>query len=60
MTAKSSSGNCYAIGDAANGPGTVFANLGAVSCVATAAPALPTSAPTITNATSGGGWAQSW
>ncbi len=62
MTAKSSSGNCYAIGDSSNGPGTVFANLGSVSCVATAAPTLPTpgNAPTITNATSGGGWAQAW
>ena len=28
MTAKSSSGLCFAIGDSANGPGTVFANLG--------------------------------
>ena len=31
MAAKSSSGNCFAIGDSANGPGTVFANLGAVT-----------------------------
>ena len=60
MVAKSSSGNCFAIGDSANGPGTVFANLGAVSCVATSAPALPSSAPTTANATSGGGWAQAW
>jgi type IV pilus assembly protein PilA len=60
MSAKSSSGSCFAIGDAANGPGTMFANLGAVGCVATAAPALPGSAPTTANATSGGGWAQAW
>ena len=60
MVAKSSSGNCFAIGDSANGPGTVFANLGAVSCDPTSAPALPSSAPTTANATSGGGWAQAW
>lgn len=60
MGAKSSSGSCFVIGDSANGPGTVFANLGAVSCVATSGPALPATAPTIANATSGGGWAQAW
>ena len=63
MTAKSSSGNCYAIGDSANGPGTVFANLG------TGRAASPTAAPTLAdaghgaddaNATAGGGWAQAW
>ena len=63
MTAESSSGFCFAIGDSANGPGTVFANLGKTSgtgCNAAAAPALPAAAPTTTNATSGGGWAQAW
>jgi type IV pilus assembly protein PilA len=60
MTALSSSGNCYAIGDSANGPGTVFSNMGSASCVATGADALPSTAPTTTNATSGGGWAQAW
>ena len=64
MVAKSSSGNCFAIGDSANGPGTVFANLGKMSggtgCNPTAAPALPTTAPTTANATAGGGWAQAW
>jgi len=60
MVAKSSSGNCFAIGDSANGPGTVFANLGSASCDPTSAPALPSSAPTTANATSGGGWAQAW
>ena len=63
MAAKSSSGTCYAIGDSANGPGTVFANLGNVPA-ASRRPRrpLPTavSAPTIANATSGGGWAQAW
>ena len=62
MVAKSSSGNCFAIGDSANGPGTVFANLGTGSCDPTTAPTLPAagSPPTIANATSGGGWAQAW
>ena len=60
MVAKSSSGNCFAIGDSANGPGTVFANMGSATCIATGAPALPSTAPTTTNATSGGGWAQAW
>ena len=60
MVAKSSSGNCFAIGDSANGPGTMFANLGTGTCDPTAAPAVPTTAPTTANATSGGGWAQAW
>jgi type IV pilus assembly protein PilA len=63
MTAESSSGYCFAIGDAATGPGTVFANLGKTSgtgCNAGAAPAMPTTVPTTANATSGGGWAQAW
>jgi len=63
MTAESSSGVCFAIGDSANGPGTVFANLGKTNgtgCNGAAAPALPSVAPTTSNATSGGGWAQAW
>jgi type IV pilus assembly protein PilA len=60
MVAKSSSGSCFAIGDSANGPGTMFANLGTGACDPTAAPALPATAPTTANATSGGGWAQAW
>ena len=64
MTAWSSSGLCFAIGDSANGPGTVFANLGTkaggTGCNPTAAPTLPTVAPTTANATAGGGWAQAW
>ena len=64
MTAKSSSGTCYAIGDSANGPGTVFANLGDQPCDRSQrrrplADAGAT-APTIANATAGGGWAQAW
>lgn len=60
MAAKSSSNTCYVIGDSANGPGTVFQNLGTASCDASTVTSLPGSAPTITNATSGGGWAQAW
>ena len=60
MVAKSSSGNCYAIGDSANGPGTVFANLGKVTCDPATAQALPASAPTTTNAAADGQWAQAW
>ena len=60
MVAKSAGGNCYAIGDVSTGPGTVFANMGAVACTASTAPALPATAPTTANATSGGGWAQAW
>jgi type IV pilus assembly protein PilA len=60
MTAKAASGNCYAIGDSANGPGTVFAHMGTATCDAASAPALPSTAPTVSNATSGGGWAQAW
>jgi type IV pilus assembly protein PilA len=62
--AWSSSGLCFAIGDSANGPGTVFANLGKMAggagCNADAAPALPAAVPGPANATAGGGWAQAW
>ena len=61
MTARSADGNCFAIGDSANGPGTVFANMGTASCDATGAPVLPTTAPTTANAVAGSGtWAQAW
>ena len=62
MAALSSSGTCYVIGDSANGPGTVFKNLGTASCDASTVTTLPAvgSPPTITNATAGGGWAQAW
>ena len=62
MAALSSSGSCYVIGDSANGPGTVFKNLGTASCDAATVTSLPAvgAAPTITNATAGGGWAQAW
>jgi type IV pilus assembly protein PilA len=62
MAAKSSSNTCFVIGDSANGPGTVFKNLGTASCDAATVTSLPAvgSPPTITNATSGGGWAQAW
>ena len=58
--ALSAGGNCFVIGDGANGPGTVFENLGAVSCTAPAASTLPATVPTTTNSTAGGGWAQAW
>ena len=32
LVAKSSSGSCYVMGDAANGPGTVFAKLSSTTC----------------------------
>ncbi len=61
MTARSASGVCFAVGDGATGPGTVFANLGnTANCAATDAPAAATSVPAAANATSGGGWAQAW
>ena len=63
LVAKSSSGVCYAIADIANGPGTMFANMGSTAtCNAATAPSTTglTAAPTATNATSGGGWAQAW
>ncbi len=52
MTAESKSGVCFAIADAINGPGTVFANLGtspAGGCVATssAVPAAPANAAAV-------------
>ena len=62
MAAKSSSGTCYVIGDDAQGPGTVFKNLGTASCDASTVTSVPAvgSPPTITNAAAGGGWAQAW
>ena len=60
MTALSADGNCYAIGDGAQGPGTVFLNHGAGTCQASGIAALPTSVPTTANATILDQWAQSW
>ena len=60
MAALSASGVCWVVGDGANGPGTVFRNLGAATCTAPAASTLPVSIPTTVNSTSGGGWAQAW
>lgn len=52
MTAESKSGKCFAIADAINGPGTVFANLGTAptgGCTATSAtvPAQPANAAAV-------------
>jgi type IV pilus assembly protein PilA len=52
MTAESKSGKCFAIADAINGPGTVFANLGKSptgGCTATSAtvPAQPADAAAV-------------
>ncbi|MGZ4714014.1 MAG: hypothetical protein ACXVJ7_19150, partial [Acidimicrobiia bacterium] len=61
MAAKSASGTCYVIGDVATGPGTIFENIGQNTCT-TSGMTLPDSTTTVStgNATSGGGWAQSW
>jgi type IV pilus assembly protein PilA len=59
--AKSASGLCFAIGDAADAAGTVFAILpGNVACDAANATAVPSEVPSPTTATVGGGWAQAW
>ena len=60
FAARSASGTCYVIGDAANAAGTVFGSLGASSCDASTVPPIPTSVPTALHITSGGGWAQAW
>jgi type IV pilus assembly protein PilA len=59
--AKSQTGLCYVIGDAANGAGTVFGILAAnQTCDAVNAAAIPTSVPAGANALVGGGWAKAW
>ena len=60
--ALSAGGNCYVIGDGANGPGTVFMNHGAGACTASTVLAVPGtgSAPTAANATTTDVWAQAW
>ena len=65
MAAKSSSGTCFVIGDSATGPGTVFAKLASgATCSGTQAnTTLGTSltgAPTATNSSTAGVWAQAW
>ena len=60
FAARSASGTCYVIGDAANAAGTVFGSLGASSCDASTVPTIPTSVPTALQMSSGGGWAQAW
>jgi type IV pilus assembly protein PilA len=59
--ARASSGFCYAIGDAANPAGTVFAVLdSSATCDATNLPAVPAAVPGAGVATIGGGWAKAW
>ena len=60
LAARSDTGVCYAIGDAANPAGTVFANLGTGTCDAADAPGIPASVPSAARAVAGGGWAQAW
>ena len=60
--ALSAGGNCYVIGDGANGPGTIFMNHGAGGCTASTAGvfAIPGAVPTAANATTVDVWAQAW
>ena len=60
LTALSADGNCYVVGDGAQGPGTVFLNHGSATCQASGITALPTSVPTTPNATILDQWAQGW
>ena len=61
LAARSKSGICFALGDADNGVGTVFQNLGPFPhCKASLVSPLPSSKPTIENAAPAGGWAQAW
>ncbi len=60
LAARSDTGFCYALGDAANAAGTVFANLGTGTCDAGDAPGIPGSVPSAARATVGGGWAKAW
>lgn len=60
LAARSDTGFCYALGDAANAAGTVFANLGTGTCDAGDAPGIPGGVPSDARATVGGGWAQAW
>jgi type IV pilus assembly protein PilA len=60
LAAKSGTGECLVLGDDARREGTVFANLGAVTCDAVAAPSLPSTAVKGEHAVPGGGWAKDW
>jgi type IV pilus assembly protein PilA len=60
-TARSDTGLCYAIGDAANRAATVFAILAASDpCDAASAPPVPSALPGPATALIGGGWARAW
>ena len=60
LAAKSDTGICYALGDATNAAGTVFANLGTGTCDADDAPGIPSHVPSAERAAAGAGWAQAW
>ena len=60
LTALSADGNCYVVGDGAQGPGTVFLNHGSGTCQASGITTLPTTTPTTPNATTLDQWAQGW
>lgn len=60
LAARSDSGLCYAIGDAANAAGTVYRNLGLARCQATDLPAIPTAVPADEHAVVNGDWARGW
>jgi hypothetical protein len=61
LAARSQSGICFAVGDADNGVGTVFQNLGPTAhCKASVVSPLPTSQPTAEAALPAAGWARGW
>ena len=60
LAARSDSGVCYVIGDAANAAGTVYRNLGLARCQATDLPAIPTAVPADEHAVVNGDWARGW
>ena len=61
LAARSKSGICFALGDADNGVGTVFQNLGPFAhCKASLILPLPTARPTAESTVPAGGWARSF
>ena len=63
LAAKAANGSCYAIGDGTHGSGTVYDNLGNVSCDANLVVPTPdtlVAPPAPARALQGGGWARAW
>jgi type IV pilus assembly protein PilA len=63
LAAKAANGSCYAIGDGTHGSGTVYNNLGNVSCDANLVVPTPdtlVAPPAPDRALEGGGWARAW